>query len=76
MTRGEYLCMGRENRGRAGWLEHLQETSPRHGITHDAGEREEAPHLPSALAEDRLPGRAVEPAPRQVAMGAPPATAF
>jgi hypothetical protein len=67
--------MGRETRGRAGWLEHLQETSARHGITHDAGEREEAPLLPSALAEERLPGRAPEPAPRQVAFSLPPATA-
>jgi hypothetical protein len=64
MTRGEYLDMGTKEHGRAGWLDHLQETSPRHGPKHAAAERASSPDLPSALADERLPGRAPEPAPR------------
>ena len=58
---------------RAGWLEHQQETSPRHGESHAEGESEEAPNLPSALADERLPGRAPPPTPRSVS-GAPAVT--
>lgn len=61
--------MGNLGRGRAGWLEHQQETSPRHGEEHAEGERVDAPSLPSALADERLPGHA--PAARIV--GATPA---
>lgn len=75
MTRGEYLDSGLTNQGRAGWLERLQESSPRHGKDHDAGERSTEPQLPSALDDERLPGRAPEPAPRQEALGDGPAAA-
>ena len=75
MTRGEYLDSGLTNQGRAGWLERLQESSPRHGKDHDAGARTTEPQLPSALDEERLPGRAPEPAPRQLALGERPAAA-
>lgn len=61
MTRGEYLHMGTIRKGRAGWLEQQQESSPRHGAIHDEGQRPEAPGLPSALADERLPGRALPP---------------
>lgn len=61
MTRGEYLHMGNIRTGRAGWLEHQQESSPRHGAFHAEGERSDAPDLPSALADERLPGRALAP---------------
>ena len=64
MTRGEYLGMGMKEQGRAGWLDHLQETSPRHGAKHAAAERANSPDLPTGLADERLPGRAPEPAPR------------
>ena len=61
MTRGDYLDMGNDRRGRAGWLEHQQESSPRHGAFHAEGERPDAAVLPSALADERLPGRAAPP---------------
>jgi hypothetical protein len=61
MTRGEYLDMGIVRKGRAGWLEHQQESSPRHGAFHAEGARRDAPDLPSALDEERLPGRALPP---------------
>ncbi len=64
MTRGDYLGMGTKAHGRAGWLDHLQETSPRHGAAHAEPERAQSPALPTALADERLPGRVPEPAPR------------
>ncbi len=64
MTRGEYFDMGTIHKGRAGWLEHQQESSPKHGAFHAEGARRDAPDLPSALADERLPGRA--PPPRAV----------
>jgi len=60
MTRGKYLDSGDKQTGRAGWLEHLQETSPRHGPAHAPAERKTQPGLPSALADERLPGKATK----------------
>jgi hypothetical protein len=71
MTRGHYLQSGDKQRGRAGWLEHLQETSPRHGPAHAPGELKLHPGLPSALADERLPGGARPEPPRGGIGGAP-----
>jgi len=46
MTRGKYLDQGAKRRGRAGWIEHQQEDTPRHGRPHDPPARAALPMRP------------------------------
>ncbi len=46
MTRGKYLSQGAKRRGRAGWIEHQQEDTPRHAVAHDPPARPALPMRP------------------------------
>jgi len=50
MVRAEYLDSGIQRQGRAGWIEHLEEDSPRHGVVHDPPARKDLPMRELAAA--------------------------
>lgn len=51
MTRANYLESGKQECGRAGWLEHLQETSSRHASPHEVGGHTPLGEAPLSVGE-------------------------
>lgn len=72
MTRAKYLDQGAKRRGRAGWIEHQQEDTPRHTRPHDPAARAALPMKP---LEDGEPDKPAGPAADQPRATAPATTA-